>query len=333
MSSKRRLPASVHAEQVLADARAVIEAEGRAVLNLASRINGEFCRAVEVILNCRGRVVVTGLGKSGIVGRKISATLASTGTPSLFMHAAEAVHGDLGRLTSEDVVLALSNSGESEELVRIIKPLKSMGALLIALTGNNDSTLARYADVVLSIGNVAEACPMGLVPTASTTATMVIGDALAIALFNRRGLKREDYARFHPGGQLGRKLMKVTEVMRTGVENPVVRESATLKEVVATMTQTPGRPGAASVIDKKGKLVGFFTDGDLRRLFDQPSFSVDVPIGTVMHRNPKTVQADQLMAEAEALLRRHKIDNVPVVDAKGRPVGLVDVQDLLVTRG
>ena len=175
------MPAGVHTEQVLADARAVIEAEGRAVLNLASRINGEFCRAVEVILNCRGRVVVTGLGKSGIVGRKISATLASTGTPSLFMHAAEAVHGDLGRLTSEDVVLALSNSGESEELVRIIKPLKSMGALLIALTGNDDSTLARYADVVLSIGNVAEACPMGLVPTASTTATMVIGTEIALS--------------------------------------------------------------------------------------------------------------------------------------------------------
>jgi arabinose-5-phosphate isomerase len=320
------------AKQSLADARAVIEAEGRAVLGLLDRLDGGFTAAVDGILACMGRVVVTGLGKSGIVGRKISATLASTGTPSLFIHAAEAVHGDLGRMTPEDVVLALSYSGESEEIVRIIRPVKSLGATLIALTGGSSSTLARHADVVISIGSIAEACPMGLVPTASTTAMMVIGDALAIALFNRRGLDREDYARFHPGGQLGRKLMKVTEVMRTGRENPIASETATLKDVVAVMTKTPGRPGAASIVDGKGRLVGFFTDGDLRRLLEEPDFSVGMPIRELMHRHPKTVRDGQLIAEAEALLRRHKIDNVPVVDGRGRPVGLVDVQDLLSTR-
>ena len=320
------------AGQSLADARTVIEAEGQAVLGLLQRLDGGFTQAVDEILACMGRVVVTGLGKSGIVGRKISATLASTGTPSLFMHAAEALHGDIGRMTAEDVVLALSYSGESEEIVRLIRPVKSLGASLIALTGDAASTLARHADIVISIGSIAEACPMGLVPTASTTATMVVGDALAIALFNRRGLDREDYARFHPGGQLGRKLMKVTEVMRTGRENPIAREDASLKEVVVVMTKTPGRPGAASIVDKKGRLVGFFTDGDLRRLLEEPDFSVGMPVRDVMHRNPKTIRNDQLIVEAESLLRKHKIDNIPVLDSRGRPVGLVDVQDLLSTR-
>ncbi|MBI5510946.1 MAG: KpsF/GutQ family sugar-phosphate isomerase [Deltaproteobacteria bacterium] len=338
-STKRRARAAFAApkdndarRRTLADARAVIDAEGQAVLSLLDRLDRGFAAAVEQILVCQGRVVVTGLGKSGIVGRKLSATLASTGTPSLFIHAAEAVHGDLGRMTPEDVVLAMSYSGESEEIIRLIRPVKALGATLIALTGRATSTLGRHADVVVSVGNVAEACPMGLVPTASTTAMLVMGDALAIALFNRRGLDREDYARFHPGGQLGRKLMKVTEVMRTGLENPIARDTASLGAVVAVMTTTPGRPGAASIVDKHGKLVGFFTDGDLRRLLSDPSFSVSVPIREVMHRSPKTVRHDQLMVEAEALLRKHKIDNVPVVDTHGRPIGLVVVQDLLSTR-
>jgi arabinose-5-phosphate isomerase len=318
--------------RVLADAREVIEAEGRAVLGLAEVIDGGFCAALELILGCRGRVVVTGMGKSGLVGQKISATLASTGTPSLFLHAAEAVHGDMGRITPEDVVLALSNSGESEEVVRLIRPVKALGAKLIALTGDAQSSLARHADVSITIGDIEEACPMGLVPTASTTAMLVVGDALAMCLFNQRGLGREEYARFHPGGQLGRKLMKVGEVMRTGDENPIARDTASVRDVLLVMTETKGRPGAASIVDRAGKLVGFFTDGDLRRLFSGTEFSIESGIAEVMIRKPKTVRPEQLIAEVEHILRENQIDQVPVVDERGVPVGLFDVQDLLGVR-
>jgi len=317
---------------ILAEARAVVEAEGKAVLGLAPLLNGAFVDAVRRILTCKGRVVVTGMGKSGLVGQKISATLASTGTPSLFLHAAEAVHGDLGRVTPDDVVLALSNSGESEEITRLIRPLKSLGTPLIAITGIDDSTLARHADCLLSIGDIAEACPMGLVPTASTTAMMVLGDALSMCLFHSRGLGREAYASFHPGGSLGRKLMKVSEVMRKGAENPVAPESAVLREVLRVMTETPGRPGAASIIDAHGKLVGFFTDGDLRRLLDKDDLSLNIPIRDIMHRGAKTVRDDQLLVEAGRVLRENKIDQVAVTDAEGRPIGLLDVQDVLATR-
>ncbi len=313
-------------------ARKVVEAEGRAVLALLPRLDGGFSAAIDAILACRGRVVVTGMGKSGIVGEKISATLASTGTPSLFLHAADAVHGDLGRITGQDVVLLLSYSGESDEIVRLVRPVKALGARLITMTGEIDSTAARHADVVISIGHVAEACPMGLVPTASTTAMMVVGDALAICLFEERGLDREDYARFHPGGQLGRQLMHVAEVMRRGDENPVVREDAPLREVVRVMTTTKGRPGATSIVNRRGKLVGFFTDGDLRRQLERPDFSMRRRARDVMHRQPKCVFPDQLVAEATRILREFKIDQLPVVDRAGKPVGLLDVQDVLATR-
>lgn len=316
----------------LADARAVIDAEGKAVLALLERLDGGFCAAVERILSCKGRVVVTGMGKSGLVGQKISATLASTGTPSLFMHAADAVHGDIGRIKRNDIVLALSYSGESDELAKIVKPVKALNTTLIVLTGELDSTLAKHADVVISIGHVREACPMGLVPTASTTAMMVVGDALAMCLFNQRGLDREDYARFHPGGALGRKLMHVHEVMRVGDENPVAKATDSLRRVIEVMTQTAGRPGAASLIDGRGKLVGFFTDGDLRRLLEKPDFSIDVKARDIMHDNPKTVRPDQLVVEAARILTDHKIDQVPVVDDRDRPIGLLDVQDVLSTR-
>ena len=319
-------------ERALAWAREVIEAEGRAVLGLVREIDGGFTLALEMILGCRGRVVVTGMGKSGLVGQKISATLASTGTPSLFLHAAEAVHGDMGRLTADDVVLALSNSGESEEIVRLVRPVRDLGARLVALTGDAQSTLARHADAAISIGDVAEACPMGLVPTASTTAMMVVGDAIAMCLFDLRGFGREEYARFHPGGQLGRKLMKVAEVMRQGEENPVTPEGGTIRDAIRVMSQTKGRPGCASIVDARGRLVGFFTDGDIRRQLSDPDFSLDTPIARVMMKAPKTVRAEQLVAEATRILREHQIDQVPVLDAEGRPVGLLDVQDLLTTR-
>jgi arabinose-5-phosphate isomerase len=321
---------SVH---ILADAREVIEAEGSAVLRLSDRLeDGGFVACVEHLLACEGRIVVTGMGKSGLVGQKISATFASTGAPSLFMHAAEAIHGDLGRITAEDVVLALSNSGESEEIVRLIRPVKALGAVLLAITGDGKSTLARQADAALLMGNVAEACPMGLVPTASTTVMLVLGDALAMCLFNRRGLGAEAYARFHPGGALGRKLMKVREVMRAGAANPVAQMSDSLRRVIAIMTETPGRPGAASIVDEAGKLAGFFTDGDLRRLLERAEFAVDAPVGSVMHRDPKRIQPDTLVAEAAQILRSFQIDQLPVVDADDVPVGLLDVQDVLSAR-
>jgi arabinose-5-phosphate isomerase len=316
----------------LAGARAVIEAEGKAVLALLDRLDGGFTDAVDRILRCRGRVVVTGMGKSGIVGEKISATLASTGTPSLYLHAAEAVHGDLGRITHDDVVLALSYSGESEEIVRLVRPVKSFGATLIVLTGDADSRAAKHADVVIAIGHVTEACAMGMVPTASTTAMMVVGDALAMCLFEARGLDREDYARFHPGGQLGRQLMRVGEVMRRGDENPVAKASAPLREIVRVMTKTRGRPGATSIVDGRGRLVGFFTDGDLRRLLENPGFTMSATAREVMHPNPKAVRPEQLVVEAARILREHKIDQLPVVDRRGRPVGFLDVQDILSTR-
>jgi arabinose-5-phosphate isomerase len=316
----------------LVEARAVIEAEGKAVLALLDRLDGGFTAAVDCILRCKGRVVVTGMGKSGIVGEKISATLASTGTPSLYLHAAEAVHGDLGRITHDDVVLALSYSGESEEIVRLVRPVKSFGATLVVMTGDADSRAAKHADVVIAIGHVTEACSMGMVPTASTTAMMVVGDALAMCLFEERGLDREDYARFHPGGLLGRQLMRVDEVMRRGDENPVAKHTAPLREVVRVMTKTKGRPGATSIVDGRGRLVGFFTDGDLRRLLENPGFTMSVTARDVMHPRPKAVRPDQLVVEAARILREHKIDQLPVVDERGRPVGFLDVQDILSTR-
>jgi arabinose-5-phosphate isomerase len=327
----KKTPASL-AVDIVADARMVIEVEGRAVLGLAERLNGDFTRAVERILACSGRVVVTGLGKSGIVGQKISATLASTGTPSLFLHAAEALHGDLGRITRDDVVLAMSNSGESEEVVRLIKPIKSLGATLVGMTAVESSTLARHADIALTIGQVAEAGNLGLVPTASTTAMMVLGDALAVCLFHCRGFGREEYARFHPGGELGRKLMTVREVMRGGSENPVIGAAASVRDALQIMSETPGRPGAVSVVGAGGKLAGFFTDGDVRRLLVRGEFDATASIGSVMHKEPKRITADALVAEAVRILRENKIDQVPVVDGRGAPVGLFDVQDLLSTR-
>ncbi len=323
---------AIDAAQVLAHARTVVEAEGKAVLQLAACLGPGFVESIALLQACEGRIVVTGMGKSGLVGQKISATLASTGAPSLFMHAAEAIHGDLGRITAADVVLALSNSGESEELVRLVRPVRALGAKLIAITARTESSLSRHADAVIALGDIAEACPMGLVPTASTTVMMVVGDALAMCLFNSRGFGESTYARLHPGGTLGRKLMKVRDVMREGAANPVAQDSASLRQVLEIMTQSPGRPGATSVVDVQGRLIGFFTDGDLRRLLKRPDFAIDANITQVMHRNPKHVEPDTQVVEAIKILRTYKIDQVPVVDASGAPIGLLDVQDVLSAR-
>jgi arabinose-5-phosphate isomerase len=308
----------------------VIAAEARTLDSL--RLDGAFVKTVELILGCKGRVVVTGMGKAGFIAQKISATLASTGTPSLYVHPAEAAHGDLGRIAHEDVVLALSNSGETEEILRLLPSLRHIGAPLVAMTGDAESALARAADLVLSIGAIDEACPLGLVPTASAAALLAVGDALAMTALKNRSFDREEYAFFHPGGKLGRELMKVREVMRAGDANPVVKESAPLSRAVAVMTQTPGRPGAACVVGAKGRLVGIFTDGDLRRLVERGHFDFTVKVGTVMGRSPRTVRPDALVTDAARVLRDQRIDQVPVVDDAGRPVGLLDVQDLLAAK-
>ena len=316
----------------VAYAREVIAAEAKAVTSLTAHVGDDFIKAVELVDHCAGRVVVTGMGKSGFIAQKLSATLASTGCPSLYVHPAEALHGDLGRLSAGDLVIALSNSGETEEIVRMQAPLKRLGIPVIAMTGNRDSSLARLADVVLDIGPVKEACPIGLIPTASTTAMMVLGDALAMVIFKRRGLTRADFARFHPGGLIGKRLLRVNEVMRKGSANPLVRETDTLFRGLQVMNETPGRPGAATIVNQKGKLVGVFTDGDLRRLLEQQRFDGDQPMRAVMTPHPKTIRDTAWVEEGERLLREHHVDNLPVVNAQQEPVGLLDVQDLLVQR-
>lgn len=313
-------------------ARSVLDAEADAILGLKERVGGSFAEALELLMACPGHVVVTGIGKPSFIAQKLSATLASTGIPSLFLHPAEAVHGDLGRVKKGDVVLALSNSGATEELLRLLPALKRIGAKVIAITGDGDSPLARGAHVVVDIGHIDEACPMGLVPTASSAALHAISDALAMTLLKYRQFTSEEYALFHPGGKLGRSVMRVYEVMRSGEANPVVRDTASLSEVVVVMTNTPGRPGAANVVDRNGRLVGIFTDGDLRREVERKRFSFDVPVRQVMGKHPRVVQPEELVLSAAAKMREARVDQLPVVDAEGRAVGLLDVQDLLAAR-
>lgn len=334
-TSRRRLTSVSKASprQDLVDyAREVIRAEAEAVSQLSARINGAFARAAEMVLACSGRVVVTGMGKPGFIAQKLSATFASTGTPSLYLHPAEALHGDLGRLVPGDLVLALSNSGETDEIVRLLPSIRRLGAPIIAITGGAKNSLADAADVVLEIGPVPEACPLGLAPTASTVALLAMGDALAMAVQHRRGFSPEQFASLHPGGALGRQLLRVREVMRTGARNPTVRSNVPLRETAAVMTRTEGRPGAASVVDAQGKLVGIFTDGDLRRLVQLGEMDFSRPVSSVMGKTPRTVSPDDLAQTAAELMRATQVDQLPVVDSDGRPVGLLDVQDLLAAR-
>ena len=248
-------------------AKKVLKIEAQAIERLSGKLGDEFNKAIEILARCSGRVIVTGMGKGGLVGQKISATLSSTGTPSLFLHSAEAIHGDLGRVTKEDVVLAISNSGETEEVIRMLPLIKKIGAKLVALTGNIKSTLAKHSDVVIDVSVTVEACPLGLAPTASTTATLAMGDAIAVCLLEKKGFKEADFAFYHPGGVLGKRLLlKVEDIMRKGVSNPVVKEDALIRDVLYKITEA--RAGAASVTGKSGALSGIFTDGDLRRHLD-----------------------------------------------------------------
>jgi len=308
-------------------ARKVLAIEADAVSGLISRLDERFLEAVRLILACRGRVVVSGVGKSGHIARKIASTLASTGTPAFFVHAAEAGHGDLGMITQDDVMLALSNSGESDELLTIIPLIKRRGAKLIALTGNPDSTLAREADVRLDTRVAQEACPLNLAPTASTTATLALGDALAIALLDARGFDEHDFARAHPGGALGRKLLtRVSDVMRTGREVPSVSDTASFSDALVEMSRKG--MGMTAILDSGGKAIGIFTDGDLRRTLERQPDIRTLTISEVMKRSPCTIAPHKLAAEAVELMDRYKINQLLVVAENGTLAGALNMHDL-----
>jgi arabinose-5-phosphate isomerase len=309
-------------------AKEVLGIEAQAISLLKRRLSKEFIKAIELILKCKGRVVVSGMGKTGIIAQKFSATLASTGTPSLFLHTAEAIHGDLGKVTSEDIVIILSNSGSTEEMKQLLPILKKIGSPIISLTGNSKSILAKYSDVVLDVSVKKEACPLGLAPTASTTASLAMADALAVCLLERKGFKEKDFAFLHPGGALGRRLLlTVGDIMRRGQANAIVNENKKVSQVLFAITSA--RAGSAIIVDKTGRLKGIFTDGDLRRHLESDR---DLPgrlIKEVMTKDPTVVKKDMLAAEAMRILQAKKIDEVPVVDSDMRPLGLLDVQDLL----
>ncbi|MFA5120219.1 SIS domain-containing protein [Zavarzinia sp.] len=309
----------------LDEARRVLALEAQGIETLAESLDGRFSDAVGRIAASTGRVIVSGMGKSGLVGRKISATLASTGTPSVFVHPAEASHGDLGMITTDDVVLCLSNSGETAELASIIAYARRYGITLVAITGGLDSTLARAADVLLPLPPVAEACPLGLAPTTSTTMQLALGDALAIALMARRGFTAEQFRSFHPGGMIGRKLAWVSDLMHGGTEIPLTTPGERMDRVILTITS--GRFGCAGVTDAEGHLVGIITDGDLRRKMGPELLKLTA--GEVMTRNPRTIGARVLAAEALHMMNTHAITALFVVDEAGRPLGILHIHDLL----
>lgn len=308
--------------------RQVIATEAAAVAALTERIDEQFVAACRLMLGCRGRVVVTGMGKSGHIGGKIAATLASTGTPAFFVHPGEASHGDLGMITRDDVVLALSNSGDSSEILTILPLLKRLGVPLIAMTGNSQSILARQADVHIDTGVAEEACPLGLAPTSSTTAALAMGDALAVALLESRGFSREDFAFSHPGGSLGRRLLiRVRDIMHTGNDIPAVPESAPVRDAILEITAK--KLGMTAIIDTERRVLGIFTDGDLRRLLEKSGDIRSVSISTVMTRACTAVRPELLAAETVRIMEEKRINALPVVDDGGQLVGALNMHDLL----
>jgi len=314
-------------ERLLAMADRVLRLEAESIAALRDRLDDRFVEAVGLLRRCRGRVIVTGMGKSGLIGRKIAATLASTGTPAYFLHPAEGVHGDIGMMAREDVVLALSNSGETDEVLAVLPAIKRLGVSLILLTGSTASTLAGQADVVLDVGVGEEACPMNLAPTSSTTAALAMGDALAMALLDLRGVRAEDYAALHPRGSLGWKALgKVGDLMRTGDTVPVVREGASMKEAIEEMSAK--NLGMTTVVDASGRLVGVITDGDLRRHHLSHGDLLDRRAGDCMTANPKRIGADELAARALALMEG-VVTSLVIVDETGRPAGVIHIHDIL----
>lgn len=308
--------------------REIIEIETGAISRLRSKINKSFEKAVTMMADCKSRIILTGMGKPGFIARKMAATLASTGAPSLFLHPAEAVHGDLGMVTSKDLIIAISQSGETEEIVRLLPLLKKKGTPLIAMTSMPKSTLAKCADVVLDLGVSREACPLNLAPSASTTASLAMGDALALTLLKIKGFRSEDFAELHPGGSLGKRLLRVSDIMRKGKSNPLVKTGTSIRQ--ALLKITAARAGSCTIVDSKGKLIGIFTDGDLRRhLREKGEEILNRPIEKFATIKPRYIFKDKLAEEAFHVLESRRIDEIPVVDQAMRVVGLLDVQDLM----
>lgn len=316
-------------ESIIRMGRDIISAERAAVEKACDNLDRGFACAVRMILECKGRIAVTGMGKAGLIGRKIQATLASTATPSFSLHPAEAIHGDLGMMQPDDVVLALSNSGETQELVRLLPIFRQLGCSTILLTGQRNSSCARLADAVIDFGATPEACPLGLAPSSSTTAMLATGDALALTVMKLKGVKPEQYAAYHPGGSLGRSLMRVREIMRTGADCPTIYSQDTVGRYYEVVQSAPRRAGAAAVVDGDSRLVGFFTHGDFVRCFARDGNPLQAKMADVMTPDPKCVHPDDLVADALHIIQPHKIDELPVVDANRVVVGMIDVQDLV----
>jgi arabinose-5-phosphate isomerase len=309
-------------------AKEVIRKEAKAIALLEKKIDENFVRAVELISKCKGRVIVTGIGKSGIIGKKIAATLTSTGTAAFFLHPAEGIHGDLGMVRKNDVVIAITKSGGTDEVYQLIPLFERLGVPIISLTGSPNSPVAEKSDVVIDVSVEREACPNNLIPTSSTTAALVMGDALAIALLDQRNFSSEDFALLHPGGHLGRKLLlKVSDIMHTGDQIPVVSERTDMKQVILEMTSK--RLGTTTVVNKKGQLVGIFTDGDLRRLVERTDEIFSMKAGQVMTKNPKTIDGDELAAKALNLMESYAITSLIITNGKREPVGIVHLHDII----
>jgi arabinose-5-phosphate isomerase len=316
--------------QQLALAREVLWREGQALLLLSERVPHGFCKAVELLLACEGSILASGIGKAGLIAQKIAATLASTGTAAHFLHPAEATHGDLGRIGPRDAVLMLSFSGESEEVVRLLPALREWGIPLVAITGREQSTLARAANVALVLGKLEEACPLGLAPSTSTTAMLAMGDALALVVSRAKGFTADDFHRYHPGGNLGRRLMRVEDAMRPARECRIASESQTVRQVLAAVRRAGRRTGAIMLVDEQQLLTGIFTDSDLARLFeDHRDDRLDHPIREVMTHQPKAIRLGARLSDAVELLAGRKISELPVIDEAGRPCGLIDITDVV----
>jgi arabinose-5-phosphate isomerase len=321
MNNKMSVDIIEHAKQTLM-------IESQAIVKLIDRLNNSFKQAVELLYNCKGRVVITGMGKSGIIGKKIAATLASTGTPAIFLHPAEAAHGDLGMVVSDDIIIAISNSGETKEINELMIPIKRKGATIIALTGNLSSTLAKHSDIVIDVSVEKEACPLGLVPTASTTATLAMGDAIAVALLAKRGFKEEDFALLHPGGSIGRRLwLTVGDLMHTGEQIPIVFPETCMKDAIFEITSK--KLGVTIVTDKENNLVGIITDGDLRRLVEKKRDIWDIMVKDVMTKNPKTIKKSELAIAAIAKMEHYAITSLVITDDKNKVIGIIHLHDLL----
>ena len=314
-------------KEIIEKAKDVIKKEANELLALYERIGEDFAKAVDAIYKCKGKVIISGIGKSGIIGRKIAATLSSTGTPAFHLHPTEGVHGDLGLVTKDDVVIAISKSGETEELFKLIPTLKSIGAFIISFTGNPHSTLAKQSNVVLDISVNEEACPYNLVPTSSTAVTLALGDALAVCLFHLKKFKPKDFAFFHPAGSVGRKLLtRVEDVMLTGSYIPIVTQKACMKEAILEMTS---KRGITTVVDTKGVIKGVITDGDLRRLLKKSDDIFKLSAGEVMTQKPRTVKKEELAIDAVKTMEAYGITSIPVVNTSNSPIGIIHLHDLM----